>query len=393
MIFWTAAGVLVAVMLVLAFRPQAVPVDLVEATRGSMRVLVRDEGRSRVRNEYVISAPVGGQLLRVEYKPGAEVEAGDVLARILPSDPSLLDARSRAELEAAVRSAEAAVALAQAETERALAELDYARNEAQRIASLRTEEVASVADLDSANLRRRVAEANLASAGENARVREAELAAARARLLGSDSDGSTSAVVTVTAPVSGRVMRVAQESQSVINGGAEILTIGDPADLEIVAEFLSTDAVEVRPGATAEIANWGRDQPPLRGRVRLVEPYGFLKISALGVEEQRVNVIVDLVGEPSSWTTLGHGYRVEVAVVIWEEEDVLQVPVAALFRDGERWSVFVVDDGEARLRPVEVGRDNGRRAQILSGLEAGETLVLYPGEEMADGVAVTGRTS
>lgn len=389
-IFWTCVAVALAVMLVLAFRPQPVPVDLASASRGTLTVTVRDEGWTRVRNEYVISAPVGGQLLRVEYKPGAEISAGDVLARILPSDPSLLDARSRAELQAAVRSAEAALALARAEAERAEAQLAYAETEADRVRDLRSADLISVDAYDRAELQLRVAQTNRESAEENTRVREAGLAAAEARLLqvgGQNND----VVVTVTAPTSGRVMRVAQESQSVVAGGAEIMTIGDPEDLEVVAQFLSTDAVEVQPGATATIENWGRNRASLRGQVRLVEPYGFLKISALGVEEQRVNVIVDFVGPPEEWSILGHGYRVEVAIVTWEEPDVLQVPVAALFRDGERWAVFRVASGEAELTPVEIGRDNGRDAQVLSGLEPGQTVVLYPGEQLADGARVVER--
>jgi HlyD family secretion protein len=390
-IFWTIAATVIGGLLVLAFRPQPVPVDLAEVTRGRMVVTVRDEGWTRVRNEYVISAPVGGQLLRIEYKPGAEISAGDVLARILPSDPSLLDARSRAELQAAVRSAEAALALAQAEAERAMAQLEYARMESDRVRSLRSADLISVDAYDRAELQLRVAQTNLESAQENTRVREAELAAAEARLVQAATEPGGDIVVTVTAPTSGRVMRVAQESQSVVSGGAEIMTIGDPEDLEVVAQFLSTDAVEVHAGAAAFIENWGRNRPPLRGQVRLVEPYGFLKISALGVEEQRVNVIVDFVGPSEEWSVLGHGYRVETAVVTWEEENVLQVPVAALFRDRERWAVFRVESGEAQIVPVEIGRENGRSAHVLSGLDEGQTIVLYPGEQMADGVKVVDR--
>jgi len=390
-VFWGAAAVVVAALLVMAFRPQAVPVDLAVVARDTLTVTVRDEGWTRVRNEYVVSAPVGGQLLRIEYKPGAEIAAGDVVARILPSDPSLLDTRSRAELQAAVRSAEAALALAQAEAERAAAQLGYAEMEAERVRELRSADLISVDAYDRSELQLRVAETNFESAQENTRVREAELAAAAARLTGAGATAGDAAVVTVTAPTSGRVMRVAQESQSVVAGGAEILTIGDPTDLEIVTQFLTTDAVEVRPGAPALIENWGRNRPALRGQVRLVEPNGFLKISALGVEEQRVNVIVDFVGPREEWMVLGHGYRVEVAVVTWEQEDVLQLPVAALFRDGARWAVYRVVNGEALLTPIELGRENGRSAEVLSGLELGATVVLYPSEQLADGVRVVDR--
>ena len=390
--FWSITAVVVAVLLAIAFRPQPIPVDLARVTRGEMQVTVRDEGRTRVRNEYVISAPVGGQLLRIEHKPGADVSPGDVLARILPSDPTLLDARSRAELQASVRSAEAALALAEAEVERAQAQLEFTRTEAGRVRRLRSEDLTSIEAFDRAELQLRVAETALETALENTRVREGELAAAEARLVQTGNDRTDDFVVTVTAPTSGRVMSVAQESQSVIGGGAEIMTLGDPEDLEIVAEFLSTDAVEVDPGAPAFIENWGRNKPPLRGQVRLVEPYGFLKISALGVEERRVNVIVDFVGSPADWSTLGHGYRVEVAVVTWQDSDVLQVPVAALFRSEGQWAVFRVENGAARLTPVEIGRDNGTRAQVLGGIEEGVTIVLYPGEQLTDGVRVVDRS-
>jgi HlyD family secretion protein len=390
-VFWTLTAIVLGVLLVVAFRPQPVPVDLARVTRGEMTVTIRDQGRTRVRNEYVISAPVGGQLLRIEYKPGAEVSAGDVLARILPSDPSLLDARSRAELQASVRSAEAALGLARAEQDRAEAQLNFARTEAARVRRLRSEDLIAIEAYDRAELQLRVAETILESGQENTRVREAELAAAQARLLQTGSQSTDAFVVTVTAPTSGKVMSVAQESRSVIAGGAEIMTLADPEDLEVVAEFLSTDAVEVRPGAPALIENWGRNRSALRGQVRLVEPYGFLKVSALGVEEQRVNVIVDFVGSPEDWATLGHGYRVEVAAVTWQESDVLQVPVAALFRNGEDWAIFRVENGEARLAPVEIGRDNGRYAQVLEGVEEGQVIILYPGEQLADGVRVVER--
>ncbi len=391
-VFWITAVAIVLVLLALAFRPQPVAVDIAAVTRGAMQVAVRNEGRTRVRNEYVISAPVGGQLLRVEHKPGARVAAGDVLARILPSDPSLLDARSRAELQASVRSAEAALALARAEMERADAQLTFARTESERIRRLRSEDVISIEAYDRAELQLRVAETVRESAAENVRVRQAEVAAAEARLLESGTETGDAVVVTVRAPTSGRVMSVIQESQSIVQGGTEIMRLGDPEDLEVVAEFLSTDAVEIEPGALASIENWGRNRPALRGQVRLVEPYGFMKVSALGVEEQRVNVIVDFVGPAEEWATLAHGYRVELAVVTWNAGDVIQVPVAALFREGDSWAVFRVEDGRAVLNPLEVGHQNGTAAEVITGIDATSRVILYPGERLADGVRVSQRT-
>jgi HlyD family secretion protein len=390
-LFWAAAAVALAVMLALAFRPQAVPVDMAEVTSGPMIVAVRDEGRTRVRNEYIVSAPVAGQLLRVPLKAGVRVGAGETVARILPADPTFLDVRTRAETDAAARSAQASLALARSELERAQAQANFAVTEAGRLETLRKRGLTSQEAFDRAQLQLRVAEADLATARESVRMREAEVELARARMLQPGAEQNLDAVVDVPAPISGRVLRVTQESRSVIASGAEIMSLGDPNDLEIVAELLSTDAVEIEADARVLIENWGRDQRLLNGRVRVVEPFGFLKVSALGVEEQRVNVVIDFTDPQERWSALGHGYRVEVAIVVWEQDDVVQVPVSALFRDGEAWAVYRVEDGRARSIRVDVGRDNGRRAQILDGIAPGQTIVLYPGEQIEDGTRVEQR--
>jgi HlyD family secretion protein len=390
--FWMSVAAAVVVLLALAFRPQAVAVDLAQAVRGRMQVTVRDEGRTRVRNEYVVSAPVSGELLRVELKPGAHVHAGQTVARILPGAPAFLDARALGEAQAAVGAAEAAVSAARAELTQAEAQANYARTEAERVTAVFQQGLTSAGNRDRVQLELRVAETAVRAARESLRVREAELLAARTRLLqpGAREDGE--AIVDVPAPISGRVLRVAQESESVIAAGAEVVLLGDPNDLEIVVEMLSTDAVQIEPGAEVIIDHWsGGTAPPLRGTVRLVEPYGFLKISALGVEEQRVNVIVDFAGPREEWTSLAHGFRVEAAVVTWAEDDVLQVPVAALFRNGEQWAVFRVVDERAQLTPVEIGRNNGQNAQLRSGLDEGDLVVLYPGENLAHGTSVRQR--
>lgn len=390
-IFWGAAGIIVVALLVLAFLPQPVPVDAAETERGPMRVMVRDEGRTRVRDEYVVSAPVAGHLLRVDYKPGASVRAGETIARILPGEPAFLDSRAFAEAQARVRSAEAALSASRAELERAEEQLAFARTEAERITSLRARELVSAGDYDRAQLELRTAQTARNAAAENVELRAAELEAAVARLTQPGKGSDPASLVEVVAPVSGRVLRVTQESESVIAAGAEIMSIGDPESLEVVVEMLSTDAVQVDAGAEVIMEDWGRGDDPLYGHVRLVEPYGFLKISALGVEEQRVKVIVDFAGPPSEWSTLGHGYRVEAAIVTWQAEDVLQVPVAALFRRGGEWAVFRLIDGEALLTAVEIGRDNGDVAEVIAGLEAGEVVILYPGEQISDGIPVERR--
>lgn len=392
--FWIAAALLMAVLLALAFRPRAIAVDLGEVARGDLRVTVRDEGRTRVRNEFVVSAPVGGRLLRVDLKPGAHVHAGQTVARILPGAPAFLDAREQAAAQAAVAAAQAALAAARAALEQAEATATFARAEAERVSRLRSLDLIAVDAYDRARRELGVAEGALGTARETVHVREAELDTARVRLMqpAGGAGGAAATVVDVPAPVAGRVLRVAQESESVIAAGAEVMLLGDPNDLEIVVELLSTDAVQVVPGAAVYVENWsGGGVPPLRGTVRLVEPYGFLKISALGVEEQRVNVIVDFAGPPEEWASLGHGFRVEAAIVTWEEADVLQVPIAALFRSGDAWAAFRVADGRARLTPVEIGRNNGRAAQVLTGIDTGDAVVLYPGEELADGARVQRR--
>lgn len=394
-VFWLAAGAVLALLLILAFRPQQIAVDIAEVVQGPMQVTVRDEGRTRVRNEYVVSAPVGGRLLRIDYKPGAMLQAGDILARIVPGAPAFLDARAQAEARADVQSAAAALAAAQSELDRAEAQERFARTELERVTELHARELISVDTYDRARLELRIAESAAAQARENVRMREAGLDAARIRLTqpgATAADGTiTGSTVDVVAPVSGRVLRVAQESESVIAAGAEVVSLGDPNDLEVVVEMLSTDAVQVRPGADVIIENWGREDEPLHGRVRLVEPYGFLKISALGVEEQRVNVIVDFTGPPSEWASLGHGYRVEAAIVTWAADDVVQASVASLFRSRGEWAVFRFENGRAALTTVEVGRNNGRNAQILSGLGAGDSVILYPGESISDGVRIRKR--
>ncbi len=388
-VFWPLAGMILLVLLILAFRPQAVLVDLDTVGRGLMTVNVRDEARTRVREVYVVSAPLSGRLLRINHHAGDSVAAGDVLAVILPGDPALLDARSQIEAEAAIRSAEAALAFAHAELRRAGLEADYARTEAERIETLFGTGVASQGALDRVRLARRTALAGLNTAQANVNRVEAELEASRARLL-RPGEQPASGVVELLAPIDGRVLRVMQESENIVAPGLPVLELGDPADLEVVAEFLSTDAVQIHEGDAAEITGWGGGRP-LRGRVRVIEPYGFIKVSALGVEEQRVNVIIDLLDDATDWTALGHGYRVEAAVTIWQQNEILQLPVEALFRSQGQWAVYRVEAGRAVLTRLEIGRENGRFAQIIAGLDAGDQIVLYPGPKIRDGVAVKPR--
>ena len=392
-VFWPAIGVVVAALIIWAFLPRPVPADFAAVSRGDLVVTVQDEGYTRVRDIYAISSPVAGRLLRVEAEPGDAVEAGEVLANILPTDPAFLDARSQEEAEAALRSADALLGFSRAEVQQAEAQLEFARTELDRIQTLADRGTASQGLLDRARLEARSAEAALETARANLRARQAQRDAAAARLMTPESGHEAAAagrVIAVTAPVSGRVLRVLQESETVLQPGQALVEVGDPRDLEIVAELLSPDAVQVRDGAPATIQDWGGPEP-LAARVRRVEPFGFLKVSALGVEEQRVNVIIDLIADPEAWSSLGHGFRVEPEIEIWRGEDVVIAPIAALFRHDGGWAGFVADEGRAVLTEIDIGRTNGVDAQILSGLEPGQTLVLYPSDRIEDGVRVTPR--
>jgi HlyD family secretion protein len=394
------AAALVALSVVFMMWPRPIPVDIGAAARQEMALTIDEEGRTRVKENYIVSAPVSGRLLRVDAHPGDPVEGqASVVARILPTNPSFLDMRAQTEAESAVRSAEAALVMARAEVGKADAERDYAAAEVARMRTLRAEGAVAQAALDRAELAMRSAAAQVRTAAASVNAREAELENAKARLItpleakaaaeaGADDAPGT---LPVLAPVSGRILRVLQESETIVAAGTPLVEIGDPAsDLEILAEYLSTDAVKIARGDRVVIEKWG-GETPLAGVVTRVEPFGFTKYSALGVEEQRVNVIIDFVSPPEERKGLGHGFRVETQVVVWEDKNALTVPSSALFRNGGEWSVFAVEGGRARRRPVAVGRNNGVQAEILSGIEEGERVVLYPGAELSDGIQVTQR--
>jgi HlyD family secretion protein len=390
-----AIGALVAAVLVYAFLPQAVPADLAEVSRGALRVTVDDEGQTRVKEVYVVSAPVAGRVLRIDRHVGDPVTAGEtVLATIQPTAPTFLDLRGKRQAEAAVHAAEAALQLAEAELVRAQADLEFARSDLARARKLASGDTISQKALDNAKRDFKTSEAAVAAAEATLRVKSFDLETARATLIEPGSEIAAGPVenccVSVRAPVDGRVLRLVQESEAVIAAGAPLVEIGDPRDLEIVVDLLSRDAVRIREGAEVAIDEWGGERV-VGGRVRRIEPTGFTKVSALGIEEQRVNVIIDFTDPPERWKSLGHGYRVEARIVVWQDENVLKVPVSALFRNGEDWAVFVVSETRAHLRKVTVGQRNSFVAQVVEGLEAGERVVLYPSDRIFDGVAVTAR--
>ena len=393
LLFWVPMALALAVALAWLFRPAAVPVDLVEVGRGPLVVSVADEGETRVRDMYVVSAPVPGRMRRIDLEVGDTVVADQtVIARIEPSDPASLDVRSAAEARASLDAAAASRTHAAAQVRRAQAELEFAKSELARIRILARSHTVSENDLDSAERRAKTADAALGEARAEQQVRESEYQVARARLMTPASRTRTADCdcVTVFSPVSGDVLRVVTESEGVVQSGTPILEVGDPDKLEVVVDLLSSDAVQVQAGQRAIIEAWGGSEP-LEGVVRRVEPFGFTKVSALGIEEQRVNVIIDIKEPRKEWQRLGHGYRVEPRIVLWEGRDVLKVPLSALFRQGQRWAVFVADGGQAVLREVDIGRENGLEAEVTSGLEVGERIVLHPGDRVAPGARLEER--
>ncbi len=390
---WGGIALVLAVLLVMAFRPQPVVVDLLTVRPGPLQVTVDAEGITEVRDVFTISAPVGGRLQRTPLEVGDAVLRGEtVVATIEPSDPAFLDPRAQAESQEELEAAVAARDLAAAELEKAEVEKSFAETELKRARELFASRTVPQRFVDDAERAYRSAAAAVTAAIAALDARKHQVKRARARLItpaaGERNDGDCDCV-TLQAPVSGQVLRIFEKSETVVVPGDPLLEIGDPKDLEVVADFLSADAVQVSAGDRALIEGWGGAQP-LDARVRRVEPFGFTKISALGIEEQRVNVVFDLVSPPEAWESLGHGYRVIARVVLWEGRDVLTVPVTALFRDGDRWEVFVASDGRARVRTVTPGHRAGLQVEIIDGLGAGEVVVVNPPEHLADGVALQG---
>lgn len=382
--------------------PEPIEVDLATASHGEIEVTVDEDGKTRIREKYVVSAPLAGRVLRINMDPGDEVVAGDtMLATIEPRDPELLDARTIAQAEARVKAAEAALAKMKPLLDEATAAVQFAEAELKRVRDAAATNPGSVTatDVESKLLAFRTQSALLRSTQQSEEIARFELEQAQAALMRSrpPSDNPPDARLVgngwnfpIRSPISGRVLRVFQESSAVVAPGASLLELGDPTDLEVEIDVLSRDAVKIRPGAQVYLEHWGGDHV-LQGRVRLVEPSAFTKISTLGVEEQRVNIIVDLVDPPQEREELADGFRVEARIVIAEAKDVLKVPTNALFRVGEKWAVFRDENGVARQAIVEVGLQNGLEAEIRSGLAEGDRVVMHPGDNIVDGTTVRAR--
>lgn len=380
-------GLLLVAAIVVGLWPRAVAVEVASVTRGPMVVTVDEEGMTRVKNRYVVSAPVAGQLRRIDWKAGAQVEAGKTVMAVLEtSGADFLDARTQAQAEARVLSAEAARDAAAAQKERALASAKMFATDFERIKVLREQKVLSPQEFDVAQMKSETAAQEARAAEFALRVAEFEVQQAQV-LLTRGQPGAGAEPLVIRSPVSGKILRVFQESARVVPAGFALMEIGDPTDLEVRVEVLSRDGVAVIPGARVMLEQWGGGAP-LTARVRLVEPSAFTKISALGVEEQRVYVIADFVDPVERRPTLGDSYRVEARIVTWEKGEALRVPAGALFQRGGEWQAYVVENGRARLRSAKTGRSNGVLTEVLEGLVQGTQVVVYPGDKVGDGTRV-----
>jgi HlyD family secretion protein len=382
--------------------PRPLPVDLATVARGPIEVTADDDGKTHVRHIYTVSAPVAGKVLRISHpmgERGPSVHVGDqvtanetVVALMQPTPPSFIDVRSHDQLEAEVVAADAAIQQQEAEVRRLVAALDFSRTEFQRAQTLSRTQTISAQAFDKAKFDVATNEAALASAKAQVDVRRSLRASLAARVIDptniAPSTDST-CCVRVIAPASGRVLKIIQDSEAVVLPGAPLVDIGDPLDLEVVADLLSTDAVQIKVDAPVRIDGWGGST--LRGKVVRVDPAGFLKVSALGIEEQRVRVTIDFVDPPEAWTQLGHDYRVVVHVAIWSADEALTVPVSALFRRGDDWAVFAIDNGHVQTLVVKIGHRNNRIAEILAGVAPGTQVVLHPSDRISDGVRVAQR--
>jgi len=382
-IAWIAAGAAAtATAAWLAFRPRPVPVEVAAADRGDLRVAVEGIGKTRVRDRFEVAAPAGGQLERIALRPGDPVASGAVVARILGPEPAPLDPRARRELEARLAAARAAEVRARAAVEQARIASGQASRDLERALALGRASVVAESDVEAARTREGARHEEVHMAEAALRQATAEAAAAAAAL---GREGSHGRPVEVRSPAAGSVLRVVRESGGPVAAGAPLLEVGDVRRLEVVADLPSADAVRVSPGGAAAVSGWGGGAT-LAARVRRVEPSGFTKVSPLGVEEQRVNVVLD--PEGPGWEALGDAFSVDVSVAVEEVRGAVRVPASAVFRQGDGWAVFAVEGGRARLRPVALRARAGGTAALERGVEPGERVVLHPGDRVADGVRV-----
>ncbi|MCP3673800.1 MAG: HlyD family efflux transporter periplasmic adaptor subunit [Gammaproteobacteria bacterium] len=384
-------------LLIYAFIPERVKVDIIEVTKGDLLITMEGEGKTRIHDIYVVSTPIDGRITRIDSEPGDLVIAGKtIIANMYPANPQFLDKRSEIQAKADVEGARAALALANSRVKQAKAQLEFDLLDFKRTEELFKKHTVSQAGLERAELRLKTLRAELETAESNQQVMISRLEAAKARLLQPEETEITTSIteadcqICIHSPVDGRVLRILHKSESIVPVGTPLVEIGNPSDLEINIEMLSTNAVRVNVGDEALIKRWGGTED-INAQVRVIEPSGFTKISALGVEEQRVNVILSFTDPRDKWQTLGDAFRVEAAIIIERADNVLKIPLSSLFRQNELWSVFKVIDGTVVLQEVQVGQRNDRFAEIINGLSIGEKIITHPGNNVEEGIGVEQR--
>ena len=372
-----------------ALRPRPVAVDVAVTSRGPLSLIIEESGVTRVKDRFVVSAPVTGSLSRLSFEPGDQVREGDALAELAPVSSPLLDERTRAEAEARLDAAASSLGQARAQVARAGAARDLADQELTRTRQLTHSGALATQALEQSEFAARMRGEELSSAVFAEKIAKEQLRIARVALGNGAAGGGRDRHVDVLAPASGQVLRVQQKSAGVVQAGMALAEVGDPAALEIVVDLLTTDAVHVGPGTKVTVAGWGGE--PLSGKVSRVEPSGFTRPSALGVDEQRVNVIVAIMDPRERWASLGDGYRVEARLVLWQGEQVVQVPSGAVFRRGDGWAAFRVRDNVAALVSVQLGHRGETQVEITAGLAPGDRVIVHPGDRIHDGVRVKPR--
>jgi HlyD family secretion protein len=387
---WGGIGLILLLGLAYSLAPKPVPADFARVVTGPLLVTLDHDGRTRIRDPFAIAAPVDGRVGRIELEPGTPVKEGESVVHLWPSEPVLLDPRSHSQAEAEADGARSQLTGAIAERDRVRGTAELAARDRERMTALVGDGIVSAADADRAESEADAAARALVAAEAGVRTARYQLSAAEAWLEVTADARVEGRALILHSPIDGVVLRRQRQSESPVRAGEVLIEVGDPRDLEVIADYLSTDAVQIRPGMRAILSQWGGDHE-LAGHVRLVEPAGFMKVSALGVEEQRVDVRIAFDDPYAAWNSLGDDYRVEVQVVIWESESVTKVPTNSLFREGSRWAVFTVEDDEARLQPVEIGHRTPREAEVLSGLSEGAVVLAHPSEAIHSGVDVTPR--
>ena len=391
-IAWMVGGLIVLALLVWAFMPRATEVEVASVTQGRFERSVQDDGKTRLRDRYVVSTPLAGRVARITLRQGDSVERDAMVATLWPLVPALLDERARDQQNAHVGTLEASVSRAKANVGRAMAALDQARAELKRNEALAKEGFVSPNQNETGRLTVRLREQELESARQEESGARHELDQSRIALrqYSSGSTGAQQRAWQIKAPVSGKILKIQQQSEGIVQAGTPLMDLGDPSQLEVVVDVLTEDAAQIRPGTPVQLRNWGGPDT-LEGRVRLIEPAAFTKVSALGVEEQRVNAVIDITSAPDKRATLGDGFKVDVRVLVQVVESAVKVPVSALFPVGARSALFVVEGGRARQREIEVAARNGVEAWVKTGLAAGAPVIVYPPTALKDGARVTTR--